>query len=110
MKKKLVAGAITVAVILAAFGYYIYAAAPFSEYTKITVTEGQGKIVTIGEYEYAFTYDHNAKLFAVATSISIIASTYKTTVGATYNVFGLEIKVSEVHDSYCILLAKSTVP
>jgi metal-responsive CopG/Arc/MetJ family transcriptional regulator len=81
-----------------------------SEYIKITVTEGQGKVVTIGEYEYAFTYDHNTQMFAIATDITILPPTYKTTVGATYDVFGLEIQVSEVHDSYCILLLKSTVP
>lgn len=110
MKWKLAAGIILSVAIITALTYYIYIENPFSGYTKITVTEAHGKLVTIDGYEYAFTYDHNTQMFAIATDLTILPPTYKTTVGATYNVYGLEIKVSEAHNDYCVLLAKSTIP
>jgi uncharacterized Ntn-hydrolase superfamily protein len=116
-KKSLAACLIFAVVIMIAVGYYLSVAAPqltqsqpYQGYTKLTVVEGQGKVATFGGYEYAFTYDHNNQLFAVATDITILPSTYKTTVGATYTIFGLEIKVAEAHVGYCVLMVKSTVP
>lgn len=118
-KSKIAAGIIIGATVIAALGYFFMVAAPnvLSGYMKITVTEGQGKVVTVGEYDYAFSYAHAVQLtsgsaayFYVATNISLIGTPYEAKTGATYNAFGLEIQVFEVHASYCILLAKSTVP
>ena len=87
-------------------------------YTKVQVVAEQGASVTFGDYVYAFAYISKGTIsvteeptFTVSTPAFLIPNkVYPAVVGAVYNVSGIEIVVSEVHDNYIILLVKSTVP
>jgi hypothetical protein len=90
-----------------------------SSYTKVTVpisgllpapTE-----VDIGNNKYLFVYVNASSLYPTTPHNQTIGVTstsgqyeyYPATVGATYEALGLEIKISEVHSDYVVLLVKS---
>lgn len=87
-------------------------------YTRVQVVAEQGGSVTFGDSVYGFAYLPKGTMgvikepqFTVSTPAFLIPNkSYPAVVGAIYEVSGIEIVVSEVHDNYIILSVKSTVP
>jgi len=82
---------------------------------KIKVVEAQVTEVTVGGYNYAFTYVHDVPLmegskamFYVSTELTIMPSSFETIVGKVYYFSGISIEVLEVYDNYCVLAVKDT--
>lgn len=125
-KKLIIIAAVFIVVVSVGVGLYAMALPGGSYfiqndgYSKITIVEGQGKVATFGGYEYAFTYDHDVPVygngkngavsyFYVATGISLVGTPFVASVGINYNYSGITMRISELHDSYCVLSVKSTV-
>lgn len=82
-------------------------------YTKVTVVEGAlGVTIEFNGNEYFFAYKWGPfapqDKFAVGTVGGLNQKNYDAVEGATYQAFGLEIVVSEVHSDYIVLLVKPT--
>lgn len=81
-----------------------------SSYTKLTLVVGQYTVYDHGDNHYVFAWRlllaDSPNLFVVSTGFQ--TQTFSTTQGATYTSLGLEIKVSEVHTDYIVLLVKPT--
>jgi len=79
-----------------------------SSYTKINVVMGQVAIYDHGDNHYVFAY---RLLSSDPTDKFYVSSGFQTrmfsaTEGAMYKDLGIEIKVSEVHSDYIVLLVK----
>jgi hypothetical protein len=82
---------------------------------KLTVVYGQGATVEFGDYAYAFSYlptnqTWDKKPTLVVTTKALTTKTYTIQEGSTFNDFGVEITVLEIHEDYIIILVKQTVP
>ena len=98
--------------LVATFVYYTYiinSSNSASEYTRIVLIGGS-VYYTFNQYSYQFfgpfSSSNSQLMFGVAVQNGIVAN-YNATVGATYEYSGIEIKVSEIHSDYIVLLAKS---
>jgi hypothetical protein len=108
---------VAAAILLLWYGPTIISYFQNSSYTKLTIVNGQvGKSVQFGESIYTFSYVVATNPLTNQTiSRSIIMATpssgkiYEATQGATYKDLGIEVKVSEVHEDYAIILVKSTI-
>ena len=82
-----------------------------SSYTKVTVVAGQVSDIKFNDNEYFFMYPSppwiEGNQFSISTP-TLSAKIHPAIEGATYYDFGLEIKVSEVHTDYIVLLVKPT--
>lgn len=89
---------------------YVQNLASQSSYTKVTVVMGQVAVYEHDNNRYSFTYRYldpsDSTYFTVNSYLQ--QKTFSTTEGATYTAFGIEIKVSEVHSDYIVLLVKPT--
>lgn len=81
-----------------------------SSYTKLTVVMGQIATYDQGDNHWVFSYRFSAydptDKFYVSTGFQ--TRVFSATEGATYKDLGIEIKVSEVHSDYIVLLVKPT--
>jgi hypothetical protein len=87
-----------------------------SGYTRIVLPEGSGGVAYyFGKNEFTFygacpsCHNSSQPVFRVEYPAEYTACqyAYNATLGATYDLLGIEIKVSEVHSDYIVLLAKS---
>lgn len=80
-----------------------------SEYTQVKVFSGSSAHATLSNYTYTFlykwwgTYDPQKP---IEIDVQGIEKTLPATQGQTYDILGIEVVVSEVHDDYVILLVK----
>jgi hypothetical protein len=77
-----------------------------SSYTRIVVVQGQVESYNQSDNRYVFGYTvTNQSSFFVMTA-ELTLQQFPITVGAIYTAFGLEMKVTEVHSDYFVLLVK----
>jgi uncharacterized protein HemX len=81
-----------------------------SEYTRVQVFSGSLTHATLNNYTYTFLYKWWGGASDLQKPIEIdvqgIEKTLPATQGQTYDILGIEVVVSEVHDDYIILLVK----
>jgi hypothetical protein len=81
-----------------------------SEYTRVTVLKGTSASLKLLGYDYYFFYKQTITGYDPQKPIEIdvqgIEKTLPATQGQTYDILGIEVVVSEVHDDYIILLVK----
>jgi hypothetical protein len=84
-----------------------------SEYTRIVLPDEGVTTYDFGKNEFSFygrgSY-FNQQQFGVSylgSYTSVSTYSYNATVGATYELLGIQIQVSEVHSDYIVLLVKS---
>ena len=80
-----------------------------SEYTRVQVFSGSLAHATLNNYTYTFlykwwgTYDPQKP---IEIDVQGVEKTLPATQGQTYDILGIEVVVSEVHDDFIILLVK----
>ena len=80
-----------------------------SSYTSVKVVQGQPSYYDEGKNEWGFAWrflpTDSPNAFLVTSGLT--SEGFPVTEGATYRAFGLEIRVSEVHTDYIVLLVKT---
>ena len=80
-----------------------------SEYTRVQVFSGSLAHATLNNYTYTFlykwwgTYDPQKP---IEIDVQGVEKTLSATAGQTYDILGIEVVVSEVHDDYIVLLVR----
>jgi hypothetical protein len=83
-----------------------------SEYVRVKVLNYTTASATLDNYTYDFFYSNHPE-FPARAVIRIdlegfgIEKTFTPTQGQAYDILGIEVVVSEVHNDYVILLVKS---
>jgi hypothetical protein len=81
-----------------------------SEYTRVTVLKGSSATLKLLGYDYFFFYKQTITGYDPQKPIEIdvrgLVYTLPSTQGSRYNIAGIEVVISEVHDDYIILLVK----
>ena len=82
-----------------------------SDYTRIKVFSDSSAHGTFDNYTYTFLYKWSFHTLDPEKPIEVevqgISETLPAITGKTYNILGIQVIVSEVHDDYVVLLVKS---
>ena len=80
-----------------------------SEYTRVQVFSDSSAHAILNNYTYDFYYKAygSTAQYPIEIDVSGVSKYLQATQGQTYNVLGIEVVVSQVHDDYIILLVKS---
>jgi hypothetical protein len=93
--------AIVISIILFLYASNVISTIQDIGYTKVTVSNYAAATVKLGDKTYIFEY-YPPELAIIPLGQII----YQVRQGATYSYSGLEVKISEVHSNYIVLLVK----